>query len=267
MTSAGEERTVTSARITITLVALLLPLRSNGQETPGPPRFLLLVESTVATEDSADWAGALAQAAAGHARHPKGRAWAAYRELTGGPDESVRFFFPLQRMAELDDWKSNREVLTRSLGPDRAGAVLEDLDLAADSGERVLSYSGKLSRPWPDFQAPRYLWVEEFLVAEGRMVEYASLAKRLVDAFEQAGESTYWVAYGNAIGGDSSELHFYYGFDAFAELDSWTSRLEVLDDIMAEGEAGRLLAAIEAISETRSSLWQLEPELSQLEGE
>ena len=71
--------------------------------------------------------------------------------------------------------------------------------------------------------------------------------------------------YGNAIGGDSSGLLWIYGFDQFAEIDTWSSRLEALSGSLGDSEAARLLAAIEAVSESTVSLWQLEPHLSQLE--
>ena len=82
-----------------------------------------------------------------HAKHPEGNVWAAYRKLTGGPDETVRIFFPLNRLGDLDEWVSNRQVLHQALGSDRARIVLEDLDLAESPTERLLSYSDKLSRP------------------------------------------------------------------------------------------------------------------------
>ena len=48
---------------------------------------------------------------------------------------------------------------------------------------------------------------------------------------------------------------YIHGFEKFAEVDAWPSRRETL------------AAAMGAISETTTSLWRLEPELSQLEGE
>jgi hypothetical protein len=206
-------------------------------------------------------------AARAHAKHPEGLVWVTYRKLTGGPDETVRFFFPLNRMGDLDAWQSNRQILTETLGTDRARAVLADLELAENTAERVLSYSGKLSRPWPDFQAPKYAWVEEVRVADGKMVEYAALIQRLNRAFDEHESEGYWVVYGNAIGGDKAVLTWMHGFDRFAEIDVWDSRLATLAKDMGEGEAARLMAAIEAITETTTSLWQMEPALSQLTGE
>lgn len=68
--------------------------------------------------------------------------------------------------------------------------------------------------------------------------------------------------YGNAIGGDSSGLLWIYGFDQFAEIDAWDTRLETMSKAMTEGGAAGLVAAMEAISESTSSLWQLESLLS-----
>jgi len=217
--------------------------------------------------DSADWADAVAMATRAHAQHPEGNLWAAYRKLTGGPDETVRFFFPLNRMGDLDAWPPNRQILTETLGKDRARIVLADLDLANEVGERVLSYSGKMSRPWPIFAAPKYVWVDEVKVADGRMVEYAALVQRVVRAFAEHDSKGHWVVYGNAIGGDSATLIWMYAFEQFAEIDAWESRLEALAKALPEGEAERLVGAMEAISESISSLWQLEPALSQLAGE
>lgn len=249
------------------LALLLLAAPVLAQPPSAPPAYFFLSESSVSQADSADWAEAVTMAAKAHAKHPNGNVWATYRKLTGGPEETVRFFFPLNRMGELDEWPSNRQVLSEVLGSDRARIALADLDLAESLGERVLSYSDKMSRPWPDFQAPRYAWVDEVHVADDKMVEYAALIQRVVRLFDDNETAGYWIVYGNAIGGDKASLIWMYGFDRFAEIDAWESRLAALDQLMDEGEAARLVAAIEAISESTTSLWQIEPAMSQFEGE
>lgn len=255
------------SRLSLVLALLLLAVPAASQEAAAPPEYFFLVASSVAQEDASDWSAALALTAKAHAKHPDGQSWVTYRELTGGPDEAVRFFFPLNRLAELDQWSSNRQVLTEILGKDRARIVLSDLDLAGDSGESILSYSSKLSRPWPNFQAPKHVWIEEVRVADGKMAEYAALAQRVVRSFNDQASEGYWVVYGNAIGGDSSTLLWMYGFDQFSELDAWESRLSVLDESMGEGDAARLVAAMEAMSSSTTSIWQMEPALSQFVGE
>lgn len=264
MTSDGRSTTLALARASLTVALTALAAPATSQEASTPPAYMLLSESTVLQEDSADWADALALTAKAHAKHAQGNTWVSYRKLTGGPHETVRSFFPLDRMGDLDTWVSNRQVVQQALGPDRARTVLQDLDLVETSSERVLAYSEKLSRPWPNFSPPRFAWVEEVRVEDGKMVEYAALAQRIVRTFEDHGSDGYWVVYGNAIGGDSSTLLWIYGFDQFAEIDAWESRLEALAKAMPAGEAGRLIAAVEAISEATTGIWQLEPALSQL---
>lgn len=258
---------MTTTRYLLTFALLLCSVPLLSQDGSAPPNYFLLSEVSVEQSDSADWAEAAAMAAKAHAKHPKGQIFATYRKLTGGPDESVRVFFPFNRMADLDEWISNHQILAEVLGKDRARIVETDLDLAHDASERVLAYSNKLSRPWPKFQAPKFAWVEEVTVAEGKMVEYAALVERVTRAFDEHSADGYWVVYGNAIGGDSSTLVWMYGFGEFAEIDAWDSRLEALSKALPEGEATRLVAAIEAVSETRVSIWQLEPALSPLERE
>ena len=266
MISVGKEKIVTHRRIWLFAIVLLAAIPAWGQPSAALPEYFLLTESSVAGADSAEWADAVTLVAKAHAQHPQGNTWVTYRKLTGGPEEAVRTFFPLDRLGDLDEWISNRQILTETLGADRTRIVLQDLDLAEDAGERLLSYSAKMSRPWPDFQAPRYAWVEEVTVADGKMVEYAALVDRLVRAFNEHDSQGYWVIYGNAIGGDSSSVIWIYGFDKFAEIDDWDSRLETLAKAMPSGEAPRLLAALEAISQSTTSLWQMEAALSQLEG-
>ena len=162
---------------------------------------------------------------------------------------------------------SNHQILAETLGSDRARIVRSDLDLAENSSESILSYSSKMSRPWPNFQAPRYAWTEEVTVAEGKMVEYAALVERMVRHFDEQEVDGYWVVYGNAIGGDGSSLLWFYGFDLFAEIDAWDSRLDSLAKSIGVEEAARLMAAMEAISQTTTSIWQMEPALSQFVGE
>lgn len=245
------------------IATLLLALPAAGQTPSSPPSYLMLVESTVAPEDASDWAAAVTMMAQAHAKHPDGNMWATYRMLTGGPDETVRTFFPLGQMADLDEWPSNRQVVTEVLGKDQARMVLSDLDLSSGTSERVLSFSEKLSHPNTHFKAHQYVWVIEVKVAEGKMAEYAALAKRLAEIQKESGAGT-WMVYGNALGGDSSVLYYFYGFDKFAEVDGWPSRLEIASASLGAAEAARLLAAVDAVSQTNTSVWQLETELSQL---
>ena len=256
---------------TTRILSVLVLLAAGGplfaQDSPAPPGFFLMSEVTVEQADSADWAEAATMTAKAHAKHPKGNFFATYSKLTGGPHQTVRVFFPINRMGDLDDWVSNHQILAEVLGRNRARIVESDLDLASEVDERILAFSEKLSRPWPNFQAPRFAWVEEVTVAEDKMVEYAALIGRVIRAFEQHGAEGYWVVYGNAIGGDNSTLIWMYGFDQFAEIDAWDSRLETLAKALPEGEGARLMAALEAITQTEVSIWQMEPAMSQFEGE
>ena len=94
----------------------------------------------------------------------------------------------------------------------------------------------------PSTEPPRYLWVATVRVADGKMTEYAALAKRVRRAFDQHADGVHWLCYANAIGGEGSELVFYYGFEAFAEVDSWPSRREVL--AAAHGERRRCATCV-----------------------
>ena len=254
------------ATLCLSIATLLMALPATGQAPSSPPAYFLMVESTVAQDDASDWADAVTLMTKAHAKHPEGNMWATYRMLTGGPNETVRTFFPLEQMADLDGWQSNRKIVTEALGKDQARIVLSDLDLAGSSSEQILSYSQKLSHPNVQFRATRYAWVVEVKVEEGNMTEYAALAKRLAEIQKENRAGT-WMVYGNALGGDRSVLYYFYGFDKFGEVDGWPARLEMASESLGAAEAARLLAAVEAVSETTTSLWQLEPELSQLEVE
>lgn len=238
-----------------------------GQDSAAAPPYFLLIDSTIATEDAGDWAAAVAVTARAHAKHPKGNLFATYRLLTGGPDETARVLFPFNKMADLDGWVSNRQVLFEAIGKERGQVVLDDLELERDSTERIVAYSRKLSRPPQEVRAAKYLWVVEVQVEPGRMVEYSALALRVKKAYEQSSQGRNWLVYGNAVGGDRSELTYLYGVDALAELDDWPSGREVLAAAYGPEEAARLAAALESMTSTRKSLWTLEGELSQLEGE
>jgi hypothetical protein len=174
--------------------------------------------------------------------------------------------FPFNSMADLDKWVSNRQILYETFGQERGQLALEDLELARDSSEHIVAYSAKLSRPPESVGASKILWVVEVEIEEGSMVEYSALALRVKKAYEQVGGEQTWLVYGNAIGGDRSQLTYLYGFDEFASLDDWPSSMEVLTAAYGEKEAARLLAALESLTRTRTSLWALESELSQLEG-
>jgi hypothetical protein len=240
---------------------------SAAADRTAPPPYALLLQSEIAGDDAGAWAEAVSTAARAHAEHELGNSWTAYRRLTGGPDHAVWFFFGLDELAELDRWRPNREILIDALGPAEGREVLETLELGATSSDRIIAYHAPSSRPRETAPSdpPRYLWVVAVSVDDGKLIEYAALHKRLRQAHAGHPDSPHWMVYGSAIGGDRSEHLMLYPFDAFAEVDSWPSRSEVLSKALGQREAARLAAALDAITETTTSLWRLEPSLSQLE--
>jgi hypothetical protein len=210
------------------------------------------------------WSAAVADLIDAHAAHEDGSYWVVFRELTGGPDVRVAVFKGFEKMAELDEWTPNREILVDALGPTEAAAVKDALTRGVTSTDRVITRVDELSRPWTSHDPPNYLWVTTVAVADGKMTEYAALAKRVRQAFEEHADHVRWFCYANAIGGDGSDLIFLHGFDEFAEVDEWPSRREALAGKIGEREAGRLISAIESITETTTSLWKLEPSLSRM---
>jgi hypothetical protein len=266
MISAGREATMKRA-IWMAMPLFLLVYGSSWSQAPlAVTPYYLVIDSTITTEDAGDWAAAAAMTARAHGEHPQGNVFATYRLLTGGPDEKIRVFFPLEKMADLDGWISNRQILYETVGKDRGQLALDDLELTRKSSERIVSFSEKLSRPRQLTGAPKLLWVAEVEVEEGRMAEYAALAARVKKAHDQSNAGQNWRVFGDAIGGNGSRLTYYYSFDEFASLDEWPSQMEVLTETYGEKEAARLAAAIDSLAKTRTSLWTLEPDLSQVEG-
>lgn len=266
MISVGREAMMRRAGVVSILMTAVLSVPIWAQDSSGAPHYFLQIESTIASEDAADWAAAAALTAMAHAQHAEGNLFATYRQLIGGPEEAVRVLFPFNRMADLDAWVSNRQILYETIGRDRGQIVLDDLELARDPSERVVAYSEKLSRPPESVRASKILWVVEVEIEEGSMAEYSALALRVKKAYDEAGSNQTWLAYGNALGGSRSELTYLYGFEEFVSLDAWPSRMEVLSAAYGEKEAARLSAALESLAKTTTSLWTLESELSQLAG-
>lgn len=240
---------------------------ASAQEAPAAPPYLLVAEGEVEKASIGSWSKAVIALVEAHDAHPDGSMWAAFRELTGGPDVRVGFFHGFSKMADLDEWTPNRRILVDVHGSVVGAAVKDALTSGVDSSDRVMAFVDELSRPWTGTEPPRYLWVATVRVADGKMTEYAALAKRVRRAFDQHADGAHWLCYANAIGGEDSELVYYYGFDAFAEVDSWPSRREVLAAAHGEEDGARLASALESITETTTSLWRLEPELSRLSGE
>jgi len=248
----------------LVLVVVLIAVSGtvSAQETTGASPYLFLAESEVQKTRIGTWTAAVATLVRAHDEHPKAITWSAYRELTGGPDVNVTFAHSFDKLADLDDWASNRRILVDALGSREGAAVKNSLTAGVSSSDRVLALVEELSRPGPEERAPKFLWVATVRVADGKMTEYAALAKRVRRAFDQHAARVQWLCYANAIGGESSELLFFYPFDAFSEVDSWSSRREVLAATLGDHEGARLASAIEAITETTTSLWKLEPRLS-----
>ena len=250
-------------------LALVLALASvsglaSAQEAAGAPPYLLIVDGELEKTSIGPWSRAVAALIEAHDQHPGGRNWTAFRELTGGPDVGVTFFHGFSKLADLDGWTPNRKILVDVLGPAEGNAVKDALAGGMDSSDRLAAFVPELSRPWTGVQPPNYLWVVIVRVADGKMTEYAALAKRIRRAFDAHAGAMNWLCYANAIGGETSELIHFYGFDSFAEVDVWPSRREVLATALGEREGARLASAVESITETTTSLWKLEPELSRL---
>jgi hypothetical protein len=178
----------------------------------------------------------------------------------------VRFFFPLYRLGEMDDWSTSRRVLIDVLGKDMGRGIAERLELDATSTDRIISYNKALSRVPASFtpHAASYFWVAQVRVAQDRMTEYAALMRRLQRAYDQQQSDLAWLVYGNAVGGASDEILIFYPFHSFAEIDGWPSRKAILTGAYGGREAERLSAAMDAIAKTTKSLWQMEPALSQI---
>lgn len=251
--------------IAVTVTMFLMSGIVAAQEAFQPPPYLFVFEGEVEKDLSGPWTASVVALVDAHDHHDEGMNWAAFREITGGPAVRISFFRGFSKLADLDSWTSNRQILVDVLGPTKGGAVRNALAVGMESSDRVMASVDDLSRPGPaNTDPPRFLWVKTVKVAQGKMTEYAALAKRVRRAFDSHAASMHWLCYANAIGGDESELVYFYGFDSFSEVDTWTSRRTVLSAAIGEREGGRLAAALEAITETTTSLWKLEPELSRL---
>ena len=250
--------------IVIIVLALLFAVSAVAHDGPGSPPYLYVVEADIDKTQIGLWTTAVRTLIEAHDAHAEGSNWVVFRELTGGPDVGLTFFRGFSKMAELDDWPSNRRVLVDVLGPVEGGAVKNALARGVESSDRVISRVDELSNPWTSHDPPKFLWVATVQVADGKMTEYAALSKRVRRAFEEHTENMRWMCYANAIGGGGSELTFFYGFDSFSEVDAWPSRREALAASLGDRNAERLASAIESITETTTSLWKLEPELGRI---
>ena len=253
--------------VLICAVVVIVAGLAFAQEAPGAPPFFLVADAEIGKAEIGPWSKAVVALVDAHEAHADGTMWATFRELTGGPDVRVSFFHGFSMLADLDDWIPNRKILVDVLGPVDGGAVKDALARGVDSSDRVMKLVDELSRPWTGTEPPRYLWVVTVRVDDGKMTEYASLAKRVRRAYDGHAGDSHWLCYANAIGGENSELTFYYGFNAFAEVDSWPSRREILAAAHGNRNGARLASALESITETTTSLWKFEPELSRLGGE
>ena len=101
-------------------------------------------------------------------------------------------------------------------------------------------------------------------VDRGKKIEYAALMRRVKQAHDRHERGMHWLAYGNAVGGDSDEVLWVIPFERFAEVDGWALDGQVLRDVYGDVEGNRLADALNAISTTTSRVWRLMPALSRL---
>jgi hypothetical protein len=254
------------------LLLLLVPLPAPAgdvDEHAGHEPFLFVIDARVEPPVAATWTTAVRRTAEAHAGHARGNVWAAYRSLTGGPDAEFRFVFPLRKLGDLDGWQSNRQILVEAFGNDLGKRVAKELDLDAESSDRILALSEQLSRPAPGDvpAAPRHVWAARVTIEKGKMTEYAAVMRRVLKAYEKSEGGPYWLAYASAIGGADNEILYLVPFERFAELDDWPLDGEALAEAYGETEAARLGEALSGIARSRSRIWRLAPGLSNLPAE
>ena len=182
-------------RLVLALLALHVAGPVIAHEGPGSPPYLYTVEGDVEKTSIASWTEAVGVLITAHDEHEEGQNWVVFRELTGGPDIRVVFFRGFAELAELDRWPTTREVLVDALGPTRGQAAREALRRGTEFEDRVMSRVDELSNPWTGHDPPAYLWVATTRVADGKMTEYAALAKRVRRAFEREAGDLRWMCY------------------------------------------------------------------------
>ena len=243
----------------LALLATLAPARAEDGVTP----FLFVSESHVDRAASGIWSLAVQDVAEAQSRSERGNEWAAYEALTGGPAARYRFYIRLDKLAELDGWTSIRKVVVEEMGADAGAAALRVLDTADTLPDRLAAYSEELSRPPAPREAPYpYYWVLSVRIDDGKLIEYASLIKRIKRAHDAQQPGAHWTAYADAIGGEPGRVELYFPFDRFAELDGWPGTTEALAARYGPDEAARIVEALDAISATTVELWSLVPALS-----
>jgi len=243
------------------IVCVFAGLPAIAQE--GPPPYLFVIESGMKAADVPIWTMAMRDVATAHAESDNGNAWAAYQSTTGGPDTRFRFYIPLRKLAELDNWASTREVVIGALGADAGKAALRVLDAADYAADRLAAYNAPLSRPPAPRVAPyRHIWVLTVQIRKGKLIEYAALMRRVKRANDAHDDGAHWAAYADAIGGEVDTVELYFPFDRFAELDAWPGTPEILASHYGADEAARILEALDGISEATSQIWSLVPSLS-----
>ena len=249
----------------IIVAGLLLAASVAGaqQEPAENSPYLFVIDARVDAEVARLWSTALGKTAEAHALHESGNTWATFKKMTGGPEAEFRFVFPMQRLGDLDAWKSNRKIVTEALGNDLGRQVLRQLETGSASTDRILALSPELSRPEPD-RVARYLWTIRVKVDGGKKVEYAALMRRVKQAHDRHERGMHWLVYGNAVGGDPDEVLWVMPFEKFAEIDGWALDDEVLRKVYGDDEANRLIDALNAISTTTERVWRLMPGLSRL---
>ena len=93
------------ASLTLALVSLSPAI---AEDAAAPPGKVYVIRARVATENVAVWSRAVQKTVEAHSNHEQGNVWAAYENVTGGPDSEYVFLFPFEKFADLDGWVRER---------------------------------------------------------------------------------------------------------------------------------------------------------------
>ncbi len=116
------------------------------EQVQAPPAFVFFLHSTVEPAKAGEYSALIQKVKSAHQQYENGVHWIAYNNIIGGGEGAQFFIFAgMEKLGDLDDWPSTRQVLTNALGAEEAAAISKSLSQVAETHTVILALAPSFS--------------------------------------------------------------------------------------------------------------------------
>jgi hypothetical protein len=209
-----------------------------------------------------DYNQAIQKIVAAHQQHDNGNVWAAYARLTGAGGPKFEFYLPMSKMAEMDAWTPNFQILAAAHGPEEAAKIFQSIQECWTPESLLLAYNPTISNPADGSYRsapPAAAWHLKVVIDRGAVFEYVGMVQKIVEAHKSHENGLRWIGYSNTVGGHGNEFHFYIMMEKVGDFDGWPTNAQVMSDAIGAEAWGEMQQRLAEIGDSESEILLFSP--------